>query len=55
MAELSELFADLSEDLQASLRDLGWHTPTPVQARASPLMKEGGDLIVQAETGSAQG
>lgn len=54
MTELSELFADLSEDLQASLRDLGWHTPTPVQARAIPLMKKGGDLIVQAETGSGK-
>ncbi len=54
MTELSELFADLSEDLQTSLSDLGWHTPTPVQARAIPLMRKGGDLIVQAETGSGK-
>ncbi|MFP6639841.1 MAG: DEAD/DEAH box helicase, partial [Myxococcota bacterium] len=54
MAELSDLFADLSADIQTSIRDLGWHKPTPVQARTIPLMREGGDLIVQAETGSGK-
>lgn len=54
MAELSDLFADLSQDIQASLSDLGWQRPTPVQARTIPLMREGGDLIVQAETGSGK-
>ena len=54
MAELSKLFADLSEDLRTSLGDLGWESPTPVQERAIPLMLEGGDLIVQAETGSGK-
>ena len=54
MTELSELFADLAEDIQTSLRELGWQTPTNVQARAIPLMREGGDLIVQAETGSGK-
>jgi ATP-dependent RNA helicase DeaD len=54
MTELSELFSELSEDIQASLRDLGWHKPTPVQAKAIPLMRGGGDLIVQAQTGSGK-
>jgi ATP-dependent RNA helicase DeaD len=54
MTELSELFSELSEDLQASLHDLGWQTPTPVQAKAIPLMRGGGDLIVQALTGSGK-
>jgi len=54
MAELAELFADLPEDIQASLRELGWSTPMPVQARAIPLMREGGDLIIQAQTGSGK-
>ena len=54
MAELSKLFADLSEDLQTSLHDLGWQSPTPVQERAIPLVLKGGDLIVQAETGSGK-
>jgi ATP-dependent RNA helicase DeaD len=54
MTELSELFADVSEDIQTSLKDLGWTTPTPVQARAIPLMRKGGDLMVQAHTGSGK-
>lgn len=51
---LSELFADVAPDIQQSIRDLGWHTPTPVQAAAIPKMREGGDLIVQAMTGSGK-
>ncbi|MCZ6464051.1 MAG: DEAD/DEAH box helicase [Proteobacteria bacterium] len=54
MSELSELFADLPEEIQSSLRDLGWTEPMPVQAKAIPLMREGGDLIVQAMTGSGK-
>jgi len=54
MTELSELFSEVSEDIQNSLRDLGWSTPTPVQAKAIPLMRKGGDLIVQAHTGSGK-
>ena len=54
MTELSELFADVASDIQQSIRDLGWHTPTPVQAAAIPKMRAGGDLIVQAQTGSGK-
>ncbi len=54
MTEFSELFSDLEEDVQKSLRDLGWSSPTPVQAKAIPLMRGGGDLIVQAHTGSGK-
>jgi ATP-dependent RNA helicase DeaD len=54
MTELSELFAEVAPDIQRSIRDLGWHTPTPVQAAAIPKMREGGDLIVQAMTGSGK-
>jgi len=54
MSELSELFAEVAPDIQASIRDLGWHTPTPVQAAAIPRMRAGGDLIVQAQTGSGK-
>ena len=52
--ELSALFADVAEDIQRSIIDLGWHTPTPVQAAAIPKMRDGGDLIVQAMTGSGK-
>ncbi|MBJ20512.1 MAG: DEAD/DEAH box helicase [bacterium] len=54
MIELSELFADVAADIQQSIRDLGWQTPTPVQAAAIPKMRAGGDLIVQAMTGSGK-
>ncbi len=54
MTELSELFADVATDIQQAIRDLGWHTPTPVQTAAIPKMRAGGDLIVQAQTGSGK-
>jgi ATP-dependent RNA helicase DeaD len=54
MPELSDFFADLPEDIQDGIRDLGWYDPMPVQARTVPLMREGKDLIVQAETGSGK-
>ena len=54
MTELTGLFSELSDDLQASLRELGWSTPMPVQAKAIPLMRKGGDLIIQAHTGSGK-
>jgi ATP-dependent RNA helicase DeaD len=50
----SSLFQELAEDIQAGIRDLGWTNPMPVQARVLPLMREGGDLIVQARTGSGK-
>lgn len=54
MTELSALFADVAPDIQQAIRDLGWHTPTPVQSAAIPKMRAGGDLIVQAQTGSGK-
>ena len=54
LTELSELFADIAPDIQQSIRELGWHAPTPVQAAAIPKMRAGGDLIVQAQTGSGK-
>jgi ATP-dependent RNA helicase DeaD len=54
MAELSELFAECAEDVQAGIRDLGWADPMPVQAKTIPLMRQGHDLIVQARTGSGK-
>lgn len=54
MTELNELFADIAPDIQKSIMELGWTTPTPVQAAAIPKMREGGDLIVQAMTGSGK-
>jgi len=47
-------FDGLPEGLRAGIRDLGWKDPMPVQARVIPLMQRGGDLIVQARTGSGK-
>jgi len=46
--------AELPEDILSGIRDLGWDKPMPVQARVIPLMMGGGDLIVQARTGSGK-
>ncbi|MEZ4332992.1 MAG: DEAD/DEAH box helicase [Myxococcota bacterium] len=54
MTELSALFAEVAPDIQRAIRDLGWHTPTPVQTAAIPRMRAGGDLIVRAQTGSGK-
>lgn len=47
-------FDDLPEAVRAGLGDLGWREPMPVQARVVPAMRRGGDLIVQARTGSGK-
>ncbi len=54
MTETLHQFADLPEAVQAGVRDLNWSEPTPVQARVIPAMREGRDLIVQAQTGSGK-
>ncbi|MCG8592507.1 MAG: DEAD/DEAH box helicase [Proteobacteria bacterium] len=53
-ADSSALFEDLPQDLADGIRDLGWSSPMPVQAKVVPLMRAGGDLIVQARTGSGK-
>jgi ATP-dependent RNA helicase DeaD len=49
-------FTDLSlpAPLLDALRDLGHHTPTPIQAEAVPLLLQGKDLIGQAQTGTGK-
>jgi len=48
------LFSDLPEDILRGIADLGWTEPMPVQEQAIPVMRAGGDLIVQARTGSGK-
>ena len=54
MSDLAEAFAELPESIQQGIRDLGWHTPMPVQEKVLPAMLAGGDVIVQAQTGSGK-
>ena len=50
----SDLFEKLDDGLRSAVRDLGWATPMPVQAKVIPLMRGDRDLIVQAQTGSGK-
>jgi ATP-dependent RNA helicase DeaD len=54
MDELAPPFSELPAPVQQGVRDLRWKTPTPVQERVIPPMREGRDLIVQAQTGSGK-
>ena len=44
----------VSEPVLKSLRDMGFEEPTPVQARAIPLLLEGRDVVAQALTGTGK-
>ncbi len=54
MSESNELFSELPDDVQRGIADLGWTEPMPVQAQSISVMRKGGDLIVQARTGSGK-
>ncbi|MFN7131345.1 MAG: DEAD/DEAH box helicase, partial [Myxococcales bacterium] len=44
----------LSEEVRRAIRDRGYVTPTPVQARAIPAVLSGRDLIVRSKTGTGK-
>ncbi|MCB9612259.1 MAG: DEAD/DEAH box helicase [Sandaracinus sp.] len=44
----------LSEPVLRAIEEVGWTTPTPVQAECFPLAVEGKDLIVQSRTGTGK-
>jgi ATP-dependent RNA helicase DeaD len=45
---------ELSPEVLASINELGYEEPTPIQARAIPLMLQGRDIIAQAQTGTGK-
>ena len=47
-------FADLglSVSLLKTLADVGYETPSPIQAQCIPVLLEGRDIIGQAQTGT---
>ena len=49
-------FEDLgiSKDVLKAVRSVGWSEPTPVQAAAIPVGREGADLLAQAQTGTGK-
>ena len=44
----------LSKPVQDALDELGFSEPTPIQQKAIPILKEGRDLIGQAQTGTGK-
>ncbi|HUP60872.1 MAG TPA: DEAD/DEAH box helicase [Thermoanaerobaculia bacterium] len=44
----------LRDDLVATLADLGYEAPTPIQERTIPILLSGRDLIGQAQTGTGK-
>jgi ATP-dependent RNA helicase DDX27 len=55
-APAEEVFEDLklSRPLLASVKQLGWTKPTPIQSRAIPVAMQGRDLLGSAVTGSGK-
>jgi ATP-dependent RNA helicase DeaD len=49
-------FADLglAPDILEAIRDVGYESPSPIQAQAIPPLLEGSDVIGQAQTGSGK-
>ena len=45
---------ELSEPVMRAIADLGFEAPTPIQARAIPVLLSGRDLIGQAQTGTGK-
>lgn len=45
---------DLSAPVQRALKDLGYETPTPIQAQAIPLLLDGRDVLGCAQTGTGK-
>ncbi len=45
---------ELSQPVMKALDDVGYETPTPIQAQTIPLMLQGQDVIGQAQTGTGK-
>lgn len=41
-------------EVNAYLREMGIHSPTPIQARAIPVLLGGKDLVAQSQTGTGK-
>ena len=50
--KFSELLA--AEPLRRAVADCGWETPTPIQIKAIPAVREGRDVFGIAQTGTGK-
>jgi ATP-dependent RNA helicase DeaD len=44
----------LNDSILSALSDVGYETPTPIQAQTIPLLLEGKDILGQAQTGTGK-
>ncbi|MEE4244214.1 MAG: DEAD/DEAH box helicase [Kangiellaceae bacterium] len=44
----------LPDPIAKALKEIGYEKPSPIQAQTIPLLREGGDLIGQAQTGTGK-
>jgi ATP-dependent RNA helicase DeaD len=56
MTQPSQTFEQLglNEHILKAVKDLGYETPSPIQAQAIPVMLEGRDILGQAQTGTGK-
>ncbi|MCB1802109.1 MAG: DEAD/DEAH box helicase, partial [Gammaproteobacteria bacterium] len=56
MSETASDFASLGlpGNLLAALAEVGYESPSPIQAEAIPLLLQGRDLLGQAQTGTGK-
>ena len=54
--ERTARFGDLEihTDVSRAIDELGWMSPTPVQAQSIPVLQRGRDLLAQAQTGTGK-
>lgn len=45
---------DLPQPILSALTELGYESPTPIQAQSIPVLLSGGDLLAQAQTGTGK-
>ncbi len=44
----------LSSEILRAIQEEGYHTPTPVQVKAIPVVLSGQDVLVSAQTGTGK-
>ncbi|KHF38662.1 DEAD/DEAH box helicase [Halalkalibacter okhensis] len=44
----------ISEPIKRAIKDMGFEEPSPIQAKAIPVILEGGDVVGQAQTGTGK-
>ncbi|MGJ8676748.1 MAG: DEAD/DEAH box helicase [Akkermansiaceae bacterium] len=54
MTDVSFQALDLRDELISAINDLGYESPSPIQAQAIPIILEGKDIIGLSETGSGK-